>query len=78
VVTDNNGCASEVTIDNLLANNCPADFDQNSSVGVSDLILFNAAYGCTSNCCPYDLNGDSVVTIGDLLGFISVFGSMCE
>ena len=78
LVTDTNGCTSTFTIDNSNVNSCPADFDLNSVVGVSDLILFNTAYSCTGDCCPYDLNNDSAVSVADLLIFISAFGDYCD
>jgi hypothetical protein len=78
LVTDINGCSTTVSLDNSTANNCPEDFDENFVVGVSDLLLFNAAYGCTVDCCPYDLTGDGAVSVADLLYFIAVFGTFCE
>jgi hypothetical protein len=47
-------------------------------VGVSDLLEFNVAYGCTGDCCPYDLNGDNAVSVADLLEFIAAFGIYCD
>ena len=77
-VTDANGCSSTTLLDNINVVSCPADFNQDFVVGVSDLLEFNAAYGCLGNCCPYDLNEDAAVSVADLLLFISAFGDWCE
>jgi hypothetical protein len=78
IVTDSDGCSTSTSLINSISSSCPADFDQDLVVGVTDLQQFNAAYGCTGNCCPYDLNGDNSVSVADLLSFISAFGMMCE
>jgi hypothetical protein len=78
IVTDSEGCSSTATLNNNTTINCPADFDQDFVVGVTDLLQFNASYGCTGNCCPYDLNSDGAVSVADLLSFISAFGTVCE
>jgi hypothetical protein len=78
VVTDGSGCETTVEIINNEALTCPEDFDQDFVIGVSDLQLFNAAYGCSNDCCPYDLNDDGAVSVADLLLFISAFGILCE
>jgi len=78
IVTDSEGCSSTATLNNSTSTNCPADFDQDLVVGVTDLLQFNAAYGCEGDCCPYDLNSDGAVSVADLLSFISAFGTLCE
>ena len=78
IVTDSEGCSSTATLNNTTSISCPADFDQDLVVGVTDLLQFNAAYGCTGDCCPFDLNSDGSVSVADLLNFISAFGMMCE
>ena len=55
---------------------CPGDFDNNGSIGVSDLTLILANIGCVSEC-EVDLNGDNSTNVGDLLGWLSLFGSDC-
>ena len=55
---------------------CPGDFDNNGSIGVSDLNLILANIGCVSEC-EVDLNGDNSTNVGDLLGWLSLFGSDC-
>ena len=57
---------------------CTGDFDLDNIVGVSDLMLFIGAYGCTTGCCPYDLNGNGAVSVTDLIEMISAFGETCD
>jgi hypothetical protein len=78
LVTDSDGCTTTATISNSTSTNCPADFDQDLVVGVTDLQQFIAAYGCTGDCCPYDINNDGAVSVADLLIFINAFGTICE
>ena len=78
IVSDYSGCTTTTTLNNNSAVSCAQDFDQDLIIGVSDLQLFNAAYGCTGNCCPYDLNNDGAVSVADLLSFIAAFGGLCE
>ena len=78
IVTDSEGCSSNATLNNTTSITCPADFDQDFIVGVTDLLQFNASYGCAGDCCPYDLNNDGAVSVADLLSFISAFGTVCE
>jgi hypothetical protein len=78
LVTDSEGCTTTATLSNSTSTSCPADFDQDLVVGVTDLQQFNAAYGCTGDCCPYDLNNDGAVSVADLLSFITAFGMMCD
>jgi len=56
---------------------CPADFDQDGVVGVSDFIQFNSFFGNTCNNCVYDLSGDGEVGVADFLIFNSEFGMVC-
>jgi hypothetical protein len=78
VVTDNNGCSANEELNNSIGNTCPQDFNEDFVVGVTDLQLFNAAYGCTGECCPFDLTNDNAVSVADLLVFITAFGEYCE
>ncbi|MBL7943702.1 MAG: hypothetical protein JNM00_13095 [Flavobacteriales bacterium] len=55
---------------------CQGDFDLNTVVNVSDLLMFMAQYG--ANICPYDIDGNGIVNVNDLLGFMVTFGSSCE
>lgn len=78
IITDAAGCQTETVIDNSAAIDCPADFDQNLSIGVGDLQLFISAYGCNGDCCPFDLNNNLAVSVSDLLIFIAAFGEICD
>ncbi len=77
-VVDDNGCSTSLQLENNTVEDCPADFDQDLVVGVTDLLQFNASYGCSGDCCPYDLNSDNAVSVADLLIFIASFGSFCD
>jgi hypothetical protein len=72
------GCSTSLQLENNSVEDCPADFDQDLIVGVTDLLQFNASYGCSGDCCPYDLNSDNSVSVADLLIFIAAFGNYCE
>jgi len=55
---------------------CPGDFDNNGSIGVSDLTVILANIGCSIEC-DVDLDGNNSTTVGDLLAWLSLFGSEC-
>lgn len=55
---------------------CPADLNCDGFIGVADLLIFNANFGCTNGCLG-DLNGDNLVTVADLLIFTPQFGIYC-
>ena len=55
---------------------CPGDLDNNGSLGVSDLNIILAQFGCTQNC-SVDFNDDGSTTIVDLLFWLSLFGTVC-
>jgi hypothetical protein len=57
---------------------CPGDFDHNGTVGVSDLLIFTGAFGCTSACGETDMDNNGSVNVADLLFFISQFGVVCD
>ena len=78
VVSDDEDCTVTESFVVSGTGSCPQDFDQDLIVGVTDLQLFNAAYGCVGDCCPYDLNNDSAVSVADLLNFIAAFGTLCD
>ena len=50
-----------------------ADFDNDSNVGVNDLLMLIAAWGLEGSL-PEDLNGDKIVGVEDLLDLIAVWG----
>lgn len=49
-----------------------ADFDGNGQVGVADLNLLLANFGCISDCDPFDLNNDGIVGTDDVMQFLYV------
>ncbi len=56
---------------------CPADFDHNAVVGVTDLLTVINNWGpCPGRgiCCPGDGNADGQVNVSDLLLVISLWG----
>jgi hypothetical protein len=78
VVSASENCTATEVFVVTGAGSCPQDFDQDFIVGVTDLQLFNVAYGCVGDCCPYDLNSDGAVSVADLLNFIAAFGELCD
>lgn len=57
---------------------CPGDFNNDNSVGLSDLTAFLASFGgAPSNPCM-DTNGDNAIGLADLTEFLSNFGSTCN
>ena len=55
---------------------CNGDFDNNASIGVSDLQFLLAQFGCET-ACSADMNGDGAVEVDDLLMLLINFGSSC-
>ncbi len=51
---------------------CPADYDADGEVGVTDLLQLLAAWGCTD--CEEDLTGDGTVDSLDLLALLTTWG----
>ncbi|MHC4651089.1 MAG: M14 family zinc carboxypeptidase [Planctomycetota bacterium] len=51
---------------------CPADFDGDGEVGVTDFLLLLAAWGNAGG--PEDLNGDGVVGVQDFLELLAAWG----
>jgi hypothetical protein len=57
---------------------CPADFDGDGAVGITDFLALLAAWGpCPSPPapCPADLDGDGVVGITDFLALLASWGA---
>ena len=50
------------------------DFDGDSIVGISDLLLFVDHFGLTQGDARYDLDGDGSIGISDFLIFADAFG----
>ena len=67
--------SSSVFYDDLVLERvtCPADVDDNGSVGFSDLLAILAAWG-TCGGCPEDVDGDGFVAFSDLLIVLANWG----
>lgn len=52
---------------------CPADLDENGSIGLRDLLQLLSSWG-PCQCCAADLDGDAVVGIADLLELLTQWG----
>jgi hypothetical protein len=55
---------------------CPADFNNNGTIDVPDLLILLANYGCLTSCMA-DLTGDDQTNTPDMLVFLSLFGQPC-
>gem|GEM_PF-829090 len=71
-----NDCNGNIDTDE---NYCPADLNNDETVGVSDLLVFLSFYGqiCGDPNCTGDFNGDLQVGVSDLLILLSLYGSPC-
>ena len=62
-----------------LPQSCPADFDHNGNVNVSDLLELLAAWGpCATLCAPFctqDIDGSGDVNVTDLLALLVAWGA---
>lgn len=67
-------CTTQVTV--TVGGCCPPDLNCDGYIGVTDLLIFNANFGCLTGC-PGDINGDGLVTVTDLLLFTPFFGTNC-
>jgi hypothetical protein len=56
---------------------CLGDFDEDSFVAVSDLLVLLSEFGCQTNCSG-DLNDDGSVSTPDLLIFLGLYGTQCQ
>jgi hypothetical protein len=55
---------------------CYNDFDDNGTVGVSDLLVLLAAMGCTGDC-PIDINNDGNTWLDELFFFLAAYREDC-
>lgn len=53
---------------------CLGDFNNDSAVNSTDLLLLLGDFGCSANCLT-DLDGDGLSGTGDLLLFLAAFGN---
>lgn len=56
---------------------CPEDLSGDGMVGVSDVLLLLADFGCPS-ACSADMDGDDQVTVSDVLLILGAFGGTCS
>ncbi len=59
---------------------CPADFDGDGLIGLADLAVVLANFGCAPNpgACPGDMDGDGDVELSDLAALLAAFGTACR
>ena len=55
---------------------CPADLDNDSSIGVNDVLMLLAEFGCIAECSS-DLDSNGSVGISDVLAILGLFGEDC-
>lgn len=62
------------------ARSCPADLDGDGIVGLADLAVVLANFGCAPNpaACAGDIDGDGDVELSDLAAELAVFGTTCR
>lgn len=60
-----------------LRSTCPADLDGDGFIGIGDLSILLADFGCMSGGCPGDIDGDGTTGIADLSLLLAVFGESC-
>ena len=53
---------------------CPADFNSDTNVNVTDLLALLAAWGTCPPSCPPDINSDGFVNVTDLLALLAAWG----
>lgn len=56
---------------------CPGDISDDGMIGVSDVLLLLANFGCLVDCVE-DVDGDGAVTVSDVLALLGNFGAICD
>ncbi|MBM71558.1 MAG: hypothetical protein CL847_02085 [Crocinitomicaceae bacterium] len=70
--------AMEFGGDGFLPNgDCPGDFDADSSIGISDFLMFLSSFGLDWSG-PYDLDNNEEIGVSDLLQMLMLFGTDCN
>jgi len=72
-----NDCNGTVEGNELTPQLCQADFNNDNTRNVQDLVLVLGEFGCDMNCL-FDVNGDDVTGVLDLTVLLSVFGEPCN
>lgn len=57
---------------------CPGDFDNDGTVGITDLMQMLSVLQAEGSDIQEDLNGDGKVDMTDLMDFLSILGTECE
>ena len=57
---------------------CPADFNNNGTRGIDDLLTLLASFDNTPQMGNEDLTGDGFVSVDDLLNFLLFFSQPCD
>lgn len=63
--------------DSCVYSDCFADFNNDGSITVADLLILLATFGCNFDC-ETDLTNDDIVSVADLLEILAVYGTLCE
>lgn len=57
---------------------CPGDFDNDGTVGITDLMQLLSALEDEGPSLVEDLNGDGKVDMADLMDLLSLLGTSCD
>ena len=55
---------------------CPGDISGDGIIGVTDVLMLLADFGCLEEC-EVDVDGDGAVTVSDVLALLGNFGDSC-
>ena len=69
-------CLNDENSDGLCDLVCNEDLNSDGFVGVQDVLLLLAEFGCTT-WCEFDVNQSGHVSIDDLLQLLSEYGNTC-
>jgi len=58
------------------AQDCPGDISGDGIIGVSDVLMLLANFGCLLDCTE-DVDGDGAITVSDILTLLGNFGDAC-
>ena len=70
IVPDDNALVIEI-----IAGDCPADFDGDETVNVDDLLVLLASWGACPKDCLADIDSDGDVDVDDLLNLLGSWGA---
>ena len=55
---------------------CPGDVSGDGIIGVNDVLVVLADFGCLQDCSA-DVDGDGAITVSDVLALLGTFGENC-